>query len=182
MKRSAFIYIWRDKIRGMYYVGSHVGNPDDGYLSSSSWLNGEIRFRPGDFRRKVIFYGSPKSIRLKEHSILSKIKDDEYGKRYYNLKQGKKKGTPTWNKGRPMSEEHRQNLKNSLRGRTAWNKGKPNTVSAQNGKKAAEKLSKLVTGRKMVTVESKRTWAYYDSNGWFIKRNGEKIPLDFSPS
>lgn len=47
-----FIYIWHDRLRNMFYIGSHKGSPDDGYISSSRWLNGEINYRPADLGEK----------------------------------------------------------------------------------------------------------------------------------
>ena len=49
-----FVYMWFDKSRKMFYVGMHSGDIDDGYISSSSWLSAEVRYRPHDFKRRII--------------------------------------------------------------------------------------------------------------------------------
>lgn len=102
----AFIYLWRDRSRNMYYVGSHVGKPDDGYVSSSKWLNGEIQYRPQDFRRRVLKFVRPEMLRREEHAILKKIKRADLGRKYYNMPTGREKGIVPWNKGRPASPEY----------------------------------------------------------------------------
>lgn len=180
--QSAFIYIWHDIARKMFYIGSHVGPISDEYLSSSHWLNGEIRFRPNDFRRKIVKIISAEDVRAEEYRLISMIKDAEFGKKYYNLKSGKPKGSTPWNKGRHLSDEHRKNLSAATRGRPAWNKGVSNPTAAVNGKKSADKVSIVARGRKMVIINDRRKWAYPSVNGWYIKNdNGEKVLIDFSP-
>lgn len=98
-----FLYLWRDSLRGMYYIGSHDGKVDDGYLSSSRWLNGEIRYRPQDFRRRVLCHLTPAKLRKTEHKLI-KSRTEQLGTKYYNIPTGKPKGHVPWNKGRKASE------------------------------------------------------------------------------
>jgi hypothetical protein len=115
-----FVYFWHDKLRNMFYIGSHSGEFDDGYISSSRWLTAEINYRPQDFRRKIVFVGDTKrKARKIEESFLSKIKEFEFGKRYYNLKQGAPKGNHPWNKGKVgiYSEEYRKKLSLARKGK-----------------------------------------------------------------
>ena len=81
-----FIYLWHDKARSMFYIGSHTGTPDDGYKCSSKWLNGEIRYRPTEFRRKIIKFLPIEQLKMEEYRLIKMIKPDEYGKKYYNIK------------------------------------------------------------------------------------------------
>lgn len=166
-----FVYIWLDKTRKMFYIGSHSGELEDGYLSSSRWLSGEIRYRPLDFKRRVIkvCVSREEAIQL-EYDLISKILDGEFGTKYYNIKSGRKKGCvawnkggtskrkgvpllyhrgrSSWNKGIPMSDEAKQNLSAKNKGKEAWNKGVHNSKSADNGRRGASKLAQTVTGRK----------------------------------
>jgi hypothetical protein len=152
----------------MYYIGSHVGTATDIYTSSSSWLNGELRFRPKDFRRRILAQVPVTQLRKQEYRILKMIKPDEFGVRYYNIKAGKPKGHKPWNKGKKTGPS--EVLKKALRGRPAWNKGIPNEKSADNARKSAKKLSATTAGRKMIEYEGTRTWAYPQSNGeWLVK-------------
>lgn len=158
----SFIYIWHDCVRNMFYVGSHDGNIDDGYLSSSRWLNGEINYRPADFRRKIIKYVNIENLKLEEYRYISMIKEQEYGVKYYNLKQGAKKGNAPWNKGKNniYSGETIKKMSEARLGKSSWNKGMNNPQAVINGRKGAAKQSATVKGRKKVVRDGKLTWAY----------------------
>lgn len=96
-----FLYIWHDKCRKMFYVGIHEGNITDGYISSSRWFNGEHQYRPNNFKRKIIkTFNDKKSARKEEARLLRMIKESEFGKKYYNLKNGRPAGGEPWNKGK----------------------------------------------------------------------------------
>lgn len=49
-----FIYVWYDTLEKMYYIGSHWGYPDDGYICSSRWMLNNFKKRPQDFKRKIV--------------------------------------------------------------------------------------------------------------------------------
>ncbi len=51
---SGFIYIWRDRKYNRYYIGSHWGPENDGYVCSSTWMRQAISKRPGDFKRRIL--------------------------------------------------------------------------------------------------------------------------------
>ena len=158
----SFIYIWRDKVRNMYYIGSHDGDPSDGYISSSRWLTGEICYRPQDFKRRIIKMVDVKDMKTEEYRLLNMIKEDEFGKRYYNLKHGKPKGSAPWNKGKVniYSEETLSKMSAARIGKPTT-KGKPNPFAAKNGKKGASKLSATAAGRrKKVLTDGSWTWEY----------------------
>jgi hypothetical protein len=111
----------------MFYVGIHEGNIDDDYTSSSRWFNGEYQYRPNDFRRKIIkMFNNRESARSEEARFLRMIKESEFGKKYYNLKMGRKKGSIPSNKGKPMSDEQRKKLSLAKLGKPSVRKGIPN--------------------------------------------------------
>lgn len=87
MEKYGFIYIWYDILRKMYYIGSHWGTENDGYICSSKRMRDAYRRRPQDFRRRIIKTNIlNKDVLLdEEFSILSKIKKEDLGKKYYNL-------------------------------------------------------------------------------------------------
>ena len=158
-----FIYIWHDTVRNMFYIGSHVGTEDDTYLSSSRWLNGEIRYRPNDFRRKILKTLPVDILVLEEYRLIGMIKPHEYGKKYYNLKQGAPAGTEPWNKGTvgQYSDEYRKKLSDKRKLRSSWNKGIPNPQSAENARKGADKLSAKAKGRtRLYKEDGSWTWQY----------------------
>lgn len=85
---SGFVYIWRDKKHNRYYVGSHWGSDDDGYVCSSSWMKRAYRLRPTDFRRRIL-----SRISTNRHDLLNEeqrwfdyIRPEEIKVRYYNLR------------------------------------------------------------------------------------------------
>lgn len=160
---QGFIYIWRDSQRNMYYIGSHSGAPDDGYISSSHWLTAEVKFRSADFRRKILKFVDLEKLKIEEYRLLKMIKDHEFGNRYYNLKQGKPKNIAPWNKGTKgmYSPEYIQKLSDKKKNKSSWNKNLLNPHSAANGRAGAAKLSAKASGRKRLYKEDGSwTWQY----------------------
>lgn len=139
MEKYGFVYIWYDKKRKMFYVGSHWGTQDDSYVCSSNRMRKAYRRRPDDFRRKILKIVNTNRQELldEEHKWLQLIPSKDLGKRYYNLTQhhnghwaacetkrltiGEKiskanKGISR-NKGKTISEETRKKISNTLKGR-----------------------------------------------------------------
>lgn len=86
MDKYGFIYIWRDKKHNRYYIGSHWGTIDDGYICSSTWMRNSYKRRPQDFKRRIIKHVYDRSKLLETEQIyLSMIKQEEIKFRYYNL-------------------------------------------------------------------------------------------------
>lgn len=81
-----FIYVWYDRKNKMFYVGCHWGLETDKYVCSSERMRSAYRRRPEDFRRRVVQRIVNRSELLtEEHKWLSQIKDEELGKKFYNL-------------------------------------------------------------------------------------------------
>ena len=90
MEKYGFIYIWFDCKHKMYYIGSHWGNIDDGYICSSNRMRNAHKRRSQDFKRRIIKkYIQREHLLEEEHSWLSLIDDNELGKKYYNLRKHK---------------------------------------------------------------------------------------------
>lgn len=87
MEKYGFVYIWFDRKHKRYYVGSHWGYEDDGYVCSSTWMRNAYNIRKNDFKRKIIarVYSNRKELLLKEEYYLLLIKDCELRIRYYNI-------------------------------------------------------------------------------------------------
>ena len=162
-----FLYVWHDKCRNMFYVGMHEGAPDDNYISSSRWFNGEYQYRPTDFKRKIIkFFSNRESARKEEARFLRMIQESEFGKKYYNLKNGRPSGGEPWNKGKRniYSQETLQKMSDSRKGKPTT-KGRSNPIAAENARKGAAKLSQKVTGRKLQTRnDGTKYWVYPKAN------------------
>lgn len=87
-KRSGFVYLWFDRKHKKYYVGSHFGSENDGYLCSSTHMKRAYKRRPFDFKRRILKrleMVEYKTLLDEELRYLSMIKENEIGKRYYNL-------------------------------------------------------------------------------------------------
>lgn len=84
---SGFIYVWFDRYNKMFYVGSHWGPDNDGYVCSSLWLKKAYKKRPQDFKRRIVsrITSSRMDLLIEEQRWLSMIKDNELSVRYYNL-------------------------------------------------------------------------------------------------
>lgn len=86
MEKEGFIYIWYDRKHKRYYIGSHWGTLDDGYICSSSWMKQGYKHRPNDFKRKILKRNIERTLLLQEeYNWLKLIKQEELGKKYYNL-------------------------------------------------------------------------------------------------
>ena len=115
-----FVYLWYDTTRKMYYIGQHSGKLNDLYTSSSRWLSGEIRYRPKEFKRRIIkMFSTKHEAQVYEGYLLTLIKPDKFGLKYYNLKHGAPKGTLPWNTGRynVYTQETLEKMSNAKKGR-----------------------------------------------------------------
>jgi len=121
---SGFVYRWYDSSNGMYYVGSHKGTVDDGYIGSGKRFSRAYSKRPECFTREIFYVGE--DYRELEEFILDTI-DAKSNPAYYNLING------SFNCR--FSKEQREKISNSLRGKKA-------------SKEAREKMSASRTGEK----------------------------------
>ena len=121
---SGFVYRWYDNSNGMYYVGSHKGTVNDGYIGSGKRFSRAYSKRPECFTREILYVGE--DYRELEEFILDTI-DAKSNPAYYNLING------SFNC--KFSKEQREKISNSLRGKKA-------------SKEAREKMSASRTGEK----------------------------------
>jgi hypothetical protein len=116
MKKYGFIYIWYDRKRKMYYIGSHWGKIEDSYICSSNRMRDAHRRRPQDFRRRII---EKTTIREALYDIeqkwLNLISNTELGKKYYNLT---KKKTGCWAHNENSRKTVGEKIGNALKGKT----------------------------------------------------------------
>lgn len=144
MEKTGFIYIWFDRKHKRYYIGSHLGSENDGYICSSKWMKQSYKRRPYDFKRRIIQKDIQKSVLKEEESKwLSLIKSEELGTRYYNL--SKIMNGNGWEKDKPRSEKTKKKISSTLKetyknGYTPWNRGK--TITNEEKIKISESLKK----------------------------------------
>lgn len=140
MEKYGFVYIWFDKKHRRFYIGSHWGSVDDGYVCSSSWMKQAYKRRPQDFRRRILKRDVPRAdILNEEQRWLSMIPKHQLGIKYYNINAnclyhwhndpdkrltiGQKiskanKGRVSPSKGIPCSDERKQKLSELWKGRS----------------------------------------------------------------
>jgi hypothetical protein len=88
---TSFVYIWHDTKRNKFYIGSHRGTLDDGYVGSNKHLIMKYKSRPFTFKRRILEIHeniTQKELLEREQSWLNLIKDSElHGEKYYNEKK-----------------------------------------------------------------------------------------------
>lgn len=92
-----FIYLWFDTIHKWYYIGSHKGSIDDGYIGSGKVFLKTYKLRPHTFKRKIItLIEKEENILIEEQKWLNLIKPEELLTncniknntcKYYNLRK-----------------------------------------------------------------------------------------------
>ena len=83
---NSFIYKWVDNLYQKYYIGSHVGSINDGYLFGGLDIKKEYNKRSNDFNREILSYHiikEYKEIRDIEKEYLIKY-DVENNESFYN--------------------------------------------------------------------------------------------------
>lgn len=153
MEKYGFVYIWRDRKHKRYYIGSHWGFEDDGYICSSTHMNRSYRRRPNDFKRKILKSNIKRENLLKEeHKWLSLIKKEELGKKYYNL-NNYRFGHWTLNENSRLSigEKISKTLKNNYENFTEddWIKFKESRIIPKHSEETKLKMSISRTGKKL---------------------------------
>jgi len=117
MEKEGFIYIWFDRKHKRYYIGCRWGNINDKYICSSPWMKKAYKYRPEDFKRKILtlVYTNKTDLLDEEYKWLCKIKKEELGKKYYNINN--RATTPTM-RGRKHSAETVQKIRSKNIGKT----------------------------------------------------------------
>jgi hypothetical protein len=112
MERYGFVYIWFDRKHKRYYIGSHWGTEDDGYICSSRWMRKAYKRRPEDFKRRIIskVFTDRKELLNKEFEWLSLIEDAQLKYKYYNATKHKN--------GHWVAEDYEKNIRKRISQKT----------------------------------------------------------------
>ena len=172
MEKYGFVYIWLDKKYKRYYIGCRWGHENDGYICSSRWMMKSYKRRPLDFKRKILskIYSNKKDLLEEEYKWLQLIKENELGKKYYNihnhhfnhwsadlnkcLSVGEKislshKNDPNWGKwgkGKEISEETKEKLRQHNLGKKHTEETKQKCRSYKHTPEAIEKIRQSSIG------------------------------------
>jgi group I intron endonuclease len=87
--KFGFVYLWYDIKNKKFYLGSHLGQPTDGYTGSNRRFQSAIKSRPDSFKRRILeSYEkiTSKELLKREEYWLKMIKPEELTVRYYNEK------------------------------------------------------------------------------------------------
>jgi hypothetical protein len=159
-QKYGFVYIWRDRKKGKFYLGCHWGTETDGYVCSSDMMRKSYRRRPEDFKRRVIerVYTSRTDLLEAEYKWLQLIADDELDGKYYNLNKHHfghwstteraaeiAAKTASKNRGRTHTEETKAKMSASNKGK---NSGKVRSAESKAKMSASRKGSTLTDEHK----------------------------------
>src|SRR5271157_2191389 len=169
-EKYGFVYRWYDKKHNRYYIGAHWGDENDRYICSSKWMLQAYKKRKEDFLREILeyVYTSKKDTFIAENKYLHEIKDEELGKKYYNLrnygfiywiKNKSSRLKVPWNKGIKTGKQSEETIKKrsetlnlpdvkekrskSMKNKVPWNKG------IKTGKQSEETIKKRINIRKL---------------------------------
>lgn len=164
-EKYGFVYVWRDRKNKMFYVGCHWGSESDSYVCSSERMRSAYRRRPADFKRRIVarVRGSRTELLTEEHRWLSQIKDEELGKKFYNLN---KHHFGHWtasnrsdevaaklsakNRGKAMSEETKQKIRDSVK--KSW-------AGSEDRKESLRKRTVESNKTRVITIEERQRLA-----------------------
>lgn len=145
---SGFVYIWYDKKLKRFYVGSHWGAEDDGYVCSSNNMRHNYRNRPNDFRREILARVTTNRTDLlnEEQRWLDMIKPEEFGHKYYNINANSFKHC--WWMNEDTKQEVTEKLRNNKKRSETWKKKfEDGYVIHNKGKKHSKETKKKMSGR-----------------------------------
>jgi hypothetical protein len=85
---KAFIYQWTNNLNGKKYIGSHIGEPEDGYAGSGSYFKKAFNKYKDFFTREILETIDGENvydrIKILEESYLQKV-DAANNSNYYNI-------------------------------------------------------------------------------------------------
>lgn len=154
----AFVYIWNDKLTGRMYIGSHKGNPTDGYICSSKIVLEQMEKRPNDWKRVIVAECKDFASAVHLETLLLKKIDAAHNPKYYNMHNGD---------GLFYCKEHTDITKNKLKNRIPWNKGKKTTKQKQKEQIILSNKSRIWTKEardKIAQANKNRKWTQESRN------------------
>lgn len=144
-----FVYIWTNLQNGKKYIGAHVGEPTDGYLGSGVLFQKAIKkYGIDQFSREIVYVEKTdiNGLFIKEAQIILEhdaVADDLY----YNLSSLDPKRlalllTLGYEYKRKFTNEHRQKISNSKRGKKMSIEARANMSNSGKGKIFSEEHRK----------------------------------------
>lgn len=167
---SGFVYLWFDTKQNKFYLGSHQGTIDDGYIASNRRLLCVYKSRPHTLKRRILEYYDHiehKDLLSREQLWLSLIDDSElHGKKYYNEKKVAAGGDII----STLSEEKREQHKiKSIAARQKGHKKWLETLSSEEKIKRAKYAKSCVKDLERPTLRKKAKVIDSDGNEFIIE-------------
>lgn len=136
---TGFVYKWYDTSNDMYYIGSHKGSVDDGYVGSGKYFLRAYNKRKDCFVREILYTGE--HYRIYEDTIL-KYLNAEKDEKSYNLKNSAVGG---WShlQTEEIRKHRGQKISKSLKGR-AFTKDWKKNISKSKMKKVYSKSDNIL--------------------------------------
>jgi hypothetical protein len=170
MAKYGFVYVWYDKLRKMYYIGSHWGTETDGYICSSNRMRNVYKRRPQDFKRRIVCLCSTKQLLLEEENRYLAMASNKNKEKYYNMNfnvfghwsskdnsksigqkisesHKKHENWGHWSKGKPVSEETKEKLRQANLGKKHSEETKEKCRSLRHSEETKKKISEAGKGR-----------------------------------
>ncbi|CAB5207117.1 hypothetical protein UFOVP180_29 [uncultured Caudovirales phage] len=72
---GAFVYIWTHT-SGKFYIGSHIGTEDDGYICSSIVVLDNIKHDRANWQRHILATGTAAEMRRQEQQTIEQYLSD----------------------------------------------------------------------------------------------------------
>tara|TARA_A100001011_G_scaffold211203_1_gene219484 strand:- start:316 stop:858 length:543 start_codon:yes stop_codon:yes gene_type:complete len=169
-----FVYLWRDSKNKKWYVGSHKGEPDDGYTHSSTLMESfTMDEKPSYMKRRILAYGFHEDMLELEYKLLRKVRnrDDYYNVNGFPLTpEASAKGGRN-NRGKSKSLEHRRKISKANAGQAShWLSG--------NSELKRSNLSNSMKGntnsKNHNTKEYSKTQSEAMRKAWERRKNKEK--------
>jgi hypothetical protein len=174
---DGFVYKWTNKTNGKFYIGSHYGRTDDGYIGSGIYFRRAYKLNPEHFDRSILEFvqGSRTVLQEREQHYLDMIdnlsnRDDCYnispqssgGYLHGHLSDDRRReiyGTAQaayMHYCDQLTPEEREELKSKKQ--TTWNKRKEQNIPrSSNISKAQKDIWNLMTEQERSEVTQKRS-------------------------
>lgn len=152
-EKYGFVYIWYDRKRKMYYIGSHWGTEDDGYICSSNRMRNVYKRRPHDFSRKVIkrVYTDRKTLLEQEEKWLKKAEHKK--EKYYNINFS---CTHHWLSDEKSRLSVSEKISNALKGHVQSEETKAKRSAKLKGRKRDPEIGRKISEAKRKAFQMKR--------------------------
>ena len=139
---KGFVYKWTHKPSLKWYVGFHVGEPNDGYICSNP-IKDLIKENPEDWQRTIVDTGTKEEMYELETTILQ-LFDAKNDERSFNGHNNNGGWIPGWNKGIPMKEETKELQRQQRLGKSTAKLG--NKYPGCHSLEARKKKSEMMKG------------------------------------